>query len=409
MVAYRSAPANPIRSLAILSAALLLLACGTASQNHPPPAGDLDFDASYAGDAGPPRTRDASMLRPPCDASSCTAPMFCSAAGVCMDVGTCAASADCDAGMSCDLQVNRCILGGDCGAQQMAATAVKPNLLIVLDRSCSMLEYAGGNTKWKLAVVALDTAIANTKNKLRFGLILFPDMTAPECGQTGIPVPVGDQGAGAISALLDRSLYTQNTADWYPGDPCMTPIDAAMALAATDPSLGDSTRQSSILLVTDGQQTCGPVQTANAALMNTVTTLNKTKHVSTYVLGFGDAVDPTTLTELAVAGGKPNAGSVPYYSAQNAAGLATALGAIAARASLSCSLALDNVPPNATKLYVFANKQNQVTRDATHSNGWDYDSPTNRIVFYGAACNAIQNGSVTRIDVVFGCPQLPVN
>jgi hypothetical protein len=408
MVAYRVAPADPIRSLAILATALPLLTCGTASKTHPPPA-DLDADASYTRDASLPRTRDASAPRPPCEASSCVAPTFCSSAGLCIDPDTCAASADCDAGMSCDLQVNRCIPGGDCGAQRMAATAVKPNLLIVLDRSCSMLEYVGDNTKWALAVTALDTVIANTKSKLRFGLILFPDMTAPECGQSGIPVPVSDQGAGAITTLLDRSLTTQNTTDWYPGDPCMTPIDAAMAQAATDPSLGDSTRQSSILLVTDGQQTCGTVAAGNAALLNTVTTLNKTRHVSTYVLGFGDAVDPATLTDLATAGGKPNAGLVPYYGAQDAAGLATALRAIATRASLSCSLELDTVPPNATKLYVFANTQDQGARDTTHTDGWDYDSPTNRIVFYGAACNAIQNGSVTRIDVVFGCPQLPVN
>lgn len=408
MVAYRVAPADPIRPLAIVAALLPLLTCGTASKNHPPPA-DLDFDASYLLDATPPRTREASAPRPPCDASSCTAPSFCSATGVCMDPDTCGASADCDAGMSCDMQVNRCIPGGDCGAQLMAATVVKPNLLIVLDRSCSMLDTVGDTTKWGLAVAALDTVIADTKSKLRFGLILFPDMTAPECGQSGIPVPVSDQGAAAIATLLDKSVATQNTADWFPGNPCLTPIDAAMAQAATDPSLGDGTRQSSVLLVTDGQQTCGTVAAGNAALLSTVTTLNKSRHVSTYVLGFGDAVDPATLTDLANAGGKPNAGSTAYYSAQDAAGLATALRAIATRASLSCSLELDAVPPNATKLYVFANRQDQGARDTTHTDGWDYDSDTNRVVFYGAACTAIQNGSVTRIDVVFGCAQLPVN
>lgn len=36
--------------------------------------------------------------------------------------------------------------------------------------------------------------------------------------------------------------------------------------------------------------------------------------------------------------------------------------------------------------------------------GWDYDPTTNTITFYGADCATVQSGSVTNVQVDFGCP-----
>jgi hypothetical protein len=37
-------------------------------------------------------------------------------------------------------------------------------------------------------------------------------------------------------------------------------------------------------------------------------------------------------------------------------------------------------------------------------NGWLYDPTTNTIVFYGAACDQLRDGTVMDVDVVLGCP-----
>lgn len=342
---------------------------------------------------------------------ACTAPQFCSAANKCIDQGTCAHNSDCGQGMECDLATSKCVPGGGCGAEVLAADPVPPNLLIVLDRSCSMTKLVGGTSKWELSVKALDLAIANTKAKLRFGLILFPDLTAPDCGESKIPIPVSDQAADEITALLDKTLVTKKPADWYPGNPCVTPIDSALTLATTETSFTDPTRQSYVLLVTDGKQTaCGTnVASREAAAIATIGDLYNGKKVPTFVLGFGDEVDPAHLNACAEAGGVPAAGATKYYDAQDAASLDAALKAIADKASLSCTIELKSVPPDPEKLYVFYNKTTEATRDKTHTNGWDYDPATHRIVFYGQACEDLKNGTVTRVDVVFGCNQPPVN
>jgi hypothetical protein len=53
--------------------------------------------------------------------------------------------------------------------------------------------------------------------------------------------------------------------------------------------------------------------------------------------------------------------------------------------------------------YVFFNKNNQVPKDATHQDGWDYDAASNTVTFHGPACQALQEGAVTSLDIVFGC------
>jgi hypothetical protein len=45
-----------------------------------------------------------------------------------------------------------------------------------------------------------------------------------------------------------------------------------------------------------------------------------------------------------------------------------------------------------------------VFRDPTHQDGWDYDPATGTLTFYGPACQAIQDGSVLDVDIVYGCP-----
>ena len=125
------------------------------------------------------------------------------------------------------------------------------------------------------------------------------------------------------------------------------------------------------------------------------------------MLGFGSEADPVALGQFADAGGHPkNDPADPkhhYYDASDAAGLATALDAII-KSTIGCKLALAEVPPDASEIYVFFDKQ-PVPRDPTHASGWDYDAALNQIVFYGASCAALEAGTVADVQVVFGCNQ----
>ena len=99
-------------------------------------------------------------------------------------------------------------------------------------------------------------------------------------------------------------------------------------------------------------------------------------------------------------------GTPHYYQANNATDLSNALTTILGTV-LSCSYTLDQVPEDLADLYVYQD-DTAIDLDTTHTNGWDYDPATGELTFYGAACEAMENGSVTDLNIVYGCPGVDV-
>src|SRR5262249_50657305 len=128
--------------------------------------------------------------------------------------------------------------------------------------------------------------------------------------------------------------------------------------------------------------------------------LGASPQVKTFVVGFGDAVDPNELNELAQAGGTAKAQKPFYYEAGDAASLGAAFADIAGSV-LSCSYVLSQTPPDPNELYVYidgeALKQNA-------ADGWVYDAATNQITFEGATCDALKSGMAKEILISYGCP-----
>ena len=58
--------------------------------------------------------------------------------------------------------------------------------------------------------------------------------------------------------------------------------------------------------------------------------------------------------------------------------------------------------PDPSQLFVFADG-NRLARDSSHANGWDYDAANNQVVVYGASCSHITAGTVTKVQIVYGC------
>jgi len=371
--------------------------CGDdGSNNGGAPAGGSNTGAESAGGAGASGAGGGIVTG--CD-PDCVAPQFCSAALQCIDEGSCLDNVDCtDPGTVCDIPTETCVPGGGCKDLQAIIEPVPPNLLLVLDRSCSMTDLvSAGVTKWQASVAALDTLTTNYAGDIRFGLSVFPDIVAPSCAQDAIAIPVAPGQEVAIQTLLDAALVASDPN--FPDGPCVTNIDTAMEQAAAAPELTDTTRGNYVALITDGKQAGCSLAGGDAGTLTIITDLFAAG-VPTFVIGFGSGVDPAQMDLFAIAGGVPNT-SPSYYDAADQASLEAVLEAIATQA-ISCTFNLDTAPPNPDDINVFFDGAS-VPEDPTMMNGWVYDPVTNQIIFYGAACDDLKSGGVTDVDVILGC------
>ena len=335
--------------------------------------------------------------------ADCPDAAFCSAVGRCAPDGTCLDNADCADGLVCDPK-NQCVPGGECGGEEFNIEAIAPNMLLSLDRSCSML-FGGNitNSKWKQAVDAISLLTTKFKGQVRWGLTLFPDKFGDPCKQDGaVAIPLGDNNESAIQKLLADALQTPDPN--YPSGPCTTPIDSAVWQASLQPQLSDPSRANFVVLITDGAQFCGTGEQQTSAHGGDPFTQQKLAQMSaagikTFILGFGTGTQAGVLDTFAVAGGVPRPGTPKHYHADNASELEMALNQIAG-SIVGCSFSLDKKPADPNRVYVFFNDQS-VARGTT--NGWDYNDATGELVFFGSACSQLKSGSVKDIDVVFGC------
>ena len=380
--------------LVLILVASLGIASACGSTEPESPFSTVEPDAGGGGvDAGAPPPNPG--CSPPC-----APPLRCSSKARCLAAGACDLDVDCEKGKVCDTKAGACVPGGGCGAQTVVAEPVHPNLLIVLDRSCSMTNKVGTQTRWQIAVDALKAMTTTHTGKIRFGLTMFPDTDANQCAQGAIPTPVGPANEAKIQSTLTAALGTGNVN--FPDGPCVTNIDTAMSQAAGDPGFTDATRQSFAMLVTDGAQAGCNAGGGDPGTIATLTAM-ATKGVKTFIVAFGGAVDTASLNQFATAGGMPLSGATKYYNAADKASLDAALQAIAALTG-SCTFKLGSVPPDPSKLYVFADKSTQVPRDATKTSGWEYDPATNQVTLYGQACADVKSGKTKLVDIVYGCP-----
>ena len=318
----------------------------------------------------------------------------------------CRDDTDCQPGTVCEPSSRTCVIGSHCGAQEIAVTPVEHNLVVVLDRSCSMKGQSGAKTKWEVAVGALTTVTTAFEGKTRFGLELFPDTTGDHCGQDGLAIAVGPNREGEIRALLAASLDPAGAN--YPDGPCVTNIDSAMRAAADDPALSDPGHPGHALLITDGNQFGCDLAGGDVGTKQILTEL-RLRGVTTFVVGFGGKVDPAQLNLFAVAGGAARTDPVTrYYQAEDEAGLNAALQTIGAK-TLGCAYSLAQTPPDPARLFVFFNNTQQVVRDSSHQSGWDYSASGNQVRFYGGACDQLRQSLVSDLDIVFGCPEATPN
>lgn len=328
----------------------------------------------------------------------------------CLDPTGCVVDADCDEGFTCE--GGTCTIGGDCGGFVFQFDEVPPNLLILLDRSGSMDGDVPGTgmNRWEVAREAIFQVTTQFDEQIDFGLATYSSCLPGGCSPGEIVVPILPMAAALIQDFLNGTVgegsfngqgLDPNGLVRYLCDSGVPETSTGVSLndLVGEPSLQDPGRTNAVLLLTDGGESgeCtssidGPGGAANL--------LNQPVPVQTFAVGMGGA-SLAQLEQIAMAGGTGQ----PYFADQPD-DLAMALAAIASSVS-SCTFQLSEVPPNANEIYVFFDGDPAgVPMDPV--NGWTYDAATNTIVFHGAACQAIQDGSVVGIDIVYGCNMPPV-
>ncbi len=310
--------------------------------------------------------------------------------------------------------------GAACGATRFDVGAVPPNVLILLDRSCSMRRTpmngaataASGTSKWSIAVAAIHGITATYPTQVRWGLIYLPrggtmadgvscagsavcggTTTCPEVAPAPASGPRVDAILGGISPFVGCGTGAQVA---------ITPIRQGLAGAGMVTQLHDAARSNYVMLITDGEETC----VGMPALVSTVSAL-RTAGIRTAVVGFGAAgaggVNPVELNAMATAGGVPSSGATQYYAANDAASLQSALTGIVG-ATIACTFTLRSPPADPSLLHVYVNAMTELPRDPRHATGWDFDPATRGVTLYGTACADLRALRDSQIDVIAACP-----
>jgi Cys-rich repeat protein len=401
---------------------------GGATQGGRGTGGSPTSGTSSTGTGGAP----AGSLGSPCSATvACSAGLACSSAtNTCVTAGPCTTSADCPAGLYCDLgtcttsttaspcatdancPAGQLCLNGQCGCNSLVTTGenVPPNVLVVLDRSQSMLEdLPSGGTKWAAAQTAAANLLASQGANIQFGLALYPGTNLQgtqggQCNAGYVPVAPGPGTAATINTTFSSAGNTSfNT-------PIATMLNSLLGL----PGLQDPTRDNYIVFITDGMENCLTAQDGVAAV---TALLNQTIPVKTYVIGFsGDpsVIDANGLAAMAAAGGT----NASWFSADSLASLDAAFAAIA-RQVFSCTFNVPAPPAGSIvdprKIIVtftpstgIAQVLPRATTSACTDGQWyaltvDANQVPTEIQLCPDICTTAQNDTAPKVQVTFDC------
>jgi hypothetical protein len=327
-----------------------------------------------------------------------------------------------------------------CGGMPFAASPVRANVLLVIDKSLSMADTPDGfgSDKWSAMHDALETALGAVQDDINLGsdLYPFPDECAVpsgdkvrvpvQTGSTALPKILEDLAAAAPSggtpttaalararryfttgagAALNGERYVLLATDGGPNcnadlscaaSACTVNLDGQCPMAVDnccDPALAGPGAEAGCL---DDQAGVAEIEALAAA------------GVATFVVGIpGTEAYAGSLAAFAQAGGRPNPNGPPKYYAVSAmggaAGLADVLGVITQGLITTCRFRLDAAPPDPARLNVEIDGE---VVPQPGPDGWELDRTADppTVVLKGETCARIQREGAQTVEIVYGCP-----
>jgi len=296
-------------------------------------------------------------------------------------------------------------------------------LMFVLDRSGSMkfvltsddLALPGQTSRWRALESSLSQTISPFTNQIAMGARFYPSANANgndlarACIQDPPSVAIAP-ALGNASKILD--VFTRSIPEGG------TPTATALALAAQEVSSSRGVARA-MVVATDGAPNC------NAALdrltctctsadargcltssdgsnclddvktVQTIKGIYDDRNIPVFVIGIGVTGSfASTLDAMAVAGGRPRAGSPRYYAADTPAELTAAFTVV--RDSVArCSYITPSSPQDPDAISVEIGGMT-IPRDPNHVDGWDWiDQTYGHLQLFGSACTQATSTNVS--------------
>jgi hypothetical protein len=298
--------------------------------------------------------------------------------------------------------------------QQPTVQFTPPKLLLVLDKSGSMMSTLNGVTRWATLHDVVTALATNYQGRIEFGAKLFPTLD-PDCSN-----PANCQGgeqcfvaAGVEIPVNPNFLQSLQAGDIPPRDQtisqyAITPILNGMNAARDWIVANLPGEEKAVVLVADGGiSTFCPGHTADAVVA--VIDDLASRGIPTYVIGisiFGDAQAVADMNRYAVAGGRPAPGNV-YYEGNNQAQLTQAFNAIAGSV-VTCAFDVSDPPPfpELTEVEVGGTRYPyDPALDCATDDGWRYVTDAMGVItgieLCGAACDGFK--AALAADVEYFC------
>jgi hypothetical protein len=289
-----------------------------------------------------------------------------------------------------------------CGLQSYKLQHRPAELMLVLDRSGSMLEPAvdgAATSKWDDVTAAIGETIMKTQAAVLWGLKLFP---------TGYDMCTVADAMEVPPAIMNYSTVTAAIAGGPPPGEG-TPTSVAIAKTVTYLQSVKSSNARYLLLATDGEPNCGLDMSLDPDPDGAVSAIQAAAGAGfhTFVVGVATGPDAAdTLDRMALAGGEPRAGTPQYYPVASRGDLVAALQLITGLVS-NCVFPLGTRPPSPDDVAVDVGMV-RIARDPSHHDGWDYDASGTSVQVYGPACDRIKMADGQDVKITYGCPGVAI-
>jgi len=283
----------------------------------------------------------------------------------------------------------------------LTVTTVPPSVLLVVDRSGSMLEA------WSETKSAVGTVLAGLGPDAKAGLLMYP--ADKSCSiSDGPQVPFGPAQTSTIVAAMGAA-----------GVGGSTPMGRALRKAREYLETA-ATSNTTVILAADGKPSdtcledctgcdctdeatclwCADLIECTYAEVRKEVTLLKSLGIRTFVVGYQGGFGATEfLASLADEGGTAEVGPTPFFDAGDGSELATVLDAITGELGL-CTAKL-TVPNSYASLSVTVNGV-PVAEDPSGNDGWTLE-PGGTLRLHGSACDGATTPNAV-VDASFACP-----